>query len=649
MARIERVDYSTYIKPLEHIQKAHNDTLADMANMSSQSEILDYYLDPERDSESYNLYNNFKQEFNTNVDDFAKNGLTRNNGARLLNLHRNYNKNVANVLDAVKNRETERAEQHKLSQQSNGQIVFGKGQNADYKSVDDYLQGNKGFDYQNLDEIHKFAKNAATAASKREYKDNIANAVKVLENNYYNVKSGYGFNNQEAHVIIDDLLNDLSNKLQGNIDDKDTPLGFVQNMRNELKRRDLQKYSQEDQDKMIRSFITGTYEGLVQDLKSDLKGTDKLARAGATRVSFGGNKYPDTPYTPQSDKFIIQSDYEFDKSSLNNLIDDFLNPYLRKDFLGTQPRFNSSMMVQNGNQEGSYKLATEDDFIQNEMNKYEARLKSYVPYAHSTPPQKPSKEKLKADYKKYLEDFKKYANLESIPDYFYNYGTNVAAELANHRDSLNNYSRATEFDFPYLQYNDQDTPEIARSMLNRASDTTIYSDIKYNAKTGKFTGKDNADHSNIYAAVNEAKPGDIQMWLAPTPLGENYFHVALKIKVGDDYKVYMIPLKAASHFSDAQVTEQLYQLYLKNRDIINELNAKYPDHKITDPNDVKLFKEAKIFRDEFYKQHLLNTIKSTKFDVKDYQVDINKGPEWTDIDGHELNTDKKGNTTVVKD
>ena len=124
MALIERVNYDAYMKPLNEVQKVHNDTLADMANMSSQSEILDYYLDPTRDAASYNLYNNFKKEFNTNVDDFAKNGLTRNNGARLLNLHRNYNQNIANVLDAVKNRETERAEQHKLYQQSNGQVVF---------------------------------------------------------------------------------------------------------------------------------------------------------------------------------------------------------------------------------------------------------------------------------------------------------------------------------------------------------------------------------------------------------------------------------------------------------------------------------------------------------------------------------------------
>lgn len=289
MARIERVDYSTYIKPLEHIQKAHNDTLADMANMSSQSEILDYYLDPERDSESYNLYNNFKQEFNTNVDDFAKNGLTRNNGARLLNLHRNYNKNVANVLDAVKNRETERAEQHKLSQQSNGQIVFGKGQNADYKSVDDYLQGNKGFDYQNLDEIHKFAKNEAEGASKRRYSNNLADAVRVLGNNYYNVLEKEGYNTEDSYKIINNLLSDMETQLKGGTSPTeggdDNPDGFIRNMRAELQKRGIENYSEEDKRKIIDAFLTGTYEGLSYTEKNKQLETPEMKAKGASKTS----------------------------------------------------------------------------------------------------------------------------------------------------------------------------------------------------------------------------------------------------------------------------------------------------------------------------------------------------------------------------
>lgn len=644
MARIERVNYDTYIKPLEHIQKAHNDTLADMANMSQQSEILDYYLDPELDKESYNLYNNFKNEFNAQATDFAKNGYTRNNGARLLNLHRNYNRNVGNVLDAVKNREAERAEQHKLFADSNGQVVFGNGQNADEKSVDDYLRGNKGYVFQNLDEVYKYAKNQAAAASKREYKDGVRDAVRVLDNNYYKILEETGYDTQAAYEKLDAMMADVANQLDltynpnndQNIDTKDDPAGLIRNMREELRRRGLENYSNEDKHKIISSFLTGTYEGLGYEPKLTMKETDELKRAGAARFysNYGGSQYPDSSYKPQSDKFTIQSSIDFNVKDVNDAINWFLKPDSK--ILGNNDGWKAMFVKNPDGNKGSYHLATESE--------YNAQLKPLDKNAYNY---EELKKKRKEAYDNNIAFLKKYMQIDEIPDSYYKYGTNVAAELANYRDAMVNYKKATEFDFPYLQYNGTDTPEIVRGMLNRASDATIWEGVKYNPRTGKFSSNNAAKKSEISDAVNNAKPGDIQMWLAPTPLNGNYFHIALKLPVGDEYKTYMIPLKNASHFSDAVVTEQLYQAYEANKNIIQALNEKYPNRKITDPKDVKRFKEANIFMEEFYKQHLLNTIKSTKHDVKDYQVDINAGPEWTDIDGHKLTTNKRtGQTTV---
>lgn len=644
MARIERVNYDSYIKPLEHIQKAHNDTLADMANMSQQSEILDYYLDPELDKGSYNLYNNFKNEFNAQATDFAQNGYTRNNGARLLNLHRNYNRNVGNVLDAVKNREAERAEQHKLFADSNGQVVFGNGQNADEKSVDDYLRGNKGYVFQNLDEVYKYAKNQAAAASKREYKDGIADAVRVLDNNYYKILEETGYNTQAAYEKLDAMMADVANQLDltynpnndPNIDPKDDPAGLIRNMREELRRRGLENYSNEDKHKIISSFLTGTYEGLGYEPKLTMKETDKLKSAGAARSysNYGGPQYPDSPYKPQSDKFTIQSSIDFNVKDVNDAINWFLKPDSKK--LGNNDGWRAMFVKNPDGNDGSYHLAKESE--------YNAQLKPLDKNAYNY---EKLKKKRKEVYDNNIAFLKKYMQMDEIPDSYYKYGTNVAAELANYRDAMVNYKKATEFDFPSLQYNGTDTPEIVRGMLNLSSDTQIWDGIKYNAKTGQFSSKNAADKSEIRTAVDNAKPGDIKMWLAPTPLNGNYFHIVLKLPVGDKYKTYFIPLKNAAHFSDAQVIEQLYQAYEANKNVIQALNEKYPNHKITDPKDVNRFKEANIFMKEFYKQHLLETIKSTKHDVKDYQVDINVGPEWTDINGHKLTTNKRtGQTTV---
>ena len=244
---------------------------------------------------------------------------------------------------------------------------------------------------------------------------------------------------------------------------------------------------------------------------------------------------------------------------------------------------------------------------------------------------------------------KKYMQMDEIPSYYYKWGTNVAAELANYRDKMVNHKKTTEFDFPYMQFNDSDVVNVARGYINRASDTQIYTGIKYNSKTGKFSATDTAEPTDIRKELDECKPGDVQMWLAPTPLNDNYFHIAMKIFDGSEYHTYMIPLKAATHFSDAKITENLYGAYTANRDVIASLSAKYPKHKITDAKDLKAFKEANLFMKEFYKLHIINTIKASHQDIKDYQQDMNAGPEWTDIDGKKLTTNKKtGSTEYAK-
>lgn len=634
MARIERVNYDTYIKPLEHIQKAHNDTLADMANMSQQSEILDYYLDPELDKESYNLYNNFKNEFNAQATDFAKNGYTRNNGARLLNLHRNYNRNVGNVLDAVKNREAERAEQHKLFADSNGQVVFGNGQNADEKSVDDYLRGNKGYVFQNLDEVYKYAKNQAAAASKREYKDGVRDAVRVLDNNYYKILEETGYDTQAAYEKLDAMMADVANQLDltynpnndPNIDPKDDPAGLIRNMREELRRRGLENYSNEDKHKIISSFLTGTYEGLGSEPKLTLKETDQLKRAGASKTYINGGDgevYPDNPFKPQSDVFTIQGDYSFDEGKLDDVIKDFTLPTRTQFEAGFQPE-----MFESNGTEGSYHICDYDRYVLKLKEKYGSDYWQ-------------NEERFKRQYDATLKKIKEAAELDDIPDSFYKWGTNVAIELMNRRDYLKKLTNATDFEFPYLNYNKADTPVIARDMINRTfNGSDIYTNVKYNAKTGEFSGKSTEKPETIRTELENAKPGDVNMWLGTMPLNGNYFHIITRIWTGDEFKTYMIPLKSSAHFSGANVTEELYKAYCKNRDIVKALNAKYPDHHITDKKDLILFKRAKIFEEEFYKGYVQNAIKESHQDITDFKQDMNAGPEWTDIDRKPIKTKK---------
>lgn len=289
MARLKRFSYDDYNKPLEEMQKTHNETLADMANMSATADLLDFYLDPnDPDSqESYALYNNFKNEFNKQVDDFAKNGLTQNNGMNLLNLHRNYNTNISNVLDALKLKKTEEAAQMSAQEKSNGQMVYSS--YANRKGVDSYLHGQMGYDQQNLDEVHKFAKNEAAAASKRKYQNNLSDAVRVLGNNYYNILEKEGYNTEDSYKVINNLLTDMETQLSGGTsptaDGDDKPDGFIRNMRAELQKRGIENYSEEDRRKIIDAFLTGTYEGLSYDEKNKQLETPEMKAKGRSVTS----------------------------------------------------------------------------------------------------------------------------------------------------------------------------------------------------------------------------------------------------------------------------------------------------------------------------------------------------------------------------
>lgn len=324
MAQYRGFSYDELVKPLESVQKAHNEVITDMASLSQNSEILDYYLDPERDKQSYEMYNRFKNELNFNVDDFARNGLTRNNGMKLLSLHRNYNNNVANVLDAIKSREADRAEQQKLQEASKGQTIFGHNGNdgnANLRSVDFYLQGNKGFVYQNLDDIKTDAKNFAAAASKRKYTNNFDKNVnennkeaniKALAGQYWQMMERTGYDNRQAYKIINYLMDEYEHIIDGkDVPDYEGshPDGFIKNMRRMLQERNIDQFSDEDKGRMINAYINGIDEGLTYEPKYTWKETEQMKRAGrnvqTVNVDNGKFQNPDKSRSAQDENLAV--------------------------------------------------------------------------------------------------------------------------------------------------------------------------------------------------------------------------------------------------------------------------------------------------------------------------------------------------------
>ena len=614
MARIERVDYSTYIKPLEHIQKAHNDTLADMANMSSQSEILDYYLDPERDSESYNLYNNFKQEFNTNVDDFAKNGLTRNNGARLLNLHRNYNQNIANVLDAVKNRETERAEQHKLYQQSNGQVVFGAGQNADEKSVDDYLQGKKGYVFQDLDEVQKSAKNFAAAASKRNYSNNIADAVRALGNNYYHALEKEGYNNADSYKIINNLLNQTENIIDNsyNLNDDNpegNPADFIRNMRDELNRRGIENYSEEDRRKLIESYINGIDEGLSYKETNQFKDTPEMRARGAskTNVTIAPKTEKVDPTDFNENEIGVASSFEDESSDRkrSRLIEDLSLPTNYcvtqvKTVVGYAQRLSTPQEYAQQQfdfrvKSGEYHTKTDDkgNIIKDEKGN-PIYYKTVVTGAnHSgnvtskevvvTPKLDDKKQK---EYDDYVNNLAKNFYLTEEQKNAIKNGAFIKPILEQASKEISNMKKAVAQPTYELIIPGDQTGGVLEMTRNRAKSgkyTGAHTGLKYNPYTGEYSFTDIVDNSTLdefYDAPGAKQKGMLfQLVYAPMTSTDQYGNVK-----GDIFQVafcstawdepIFFPLSAFSSAKNSAETAEIYKAQQRSKIMIDALKEK---------------------------------------------------------------------------
>lgn len=612
MAQIERVNYDSYIKPLEHIQKAHNDTLADMANMSQQSEILDYYLDPNLDKESYNLYNNFKQEFNNQADDFARNGLTRSNGTKLLNLHRNYNRNVANVIDAVKNREAERAEQHKLFADSNGQVVFGKEQNADYKSVDDYLHGNKGYIFQNLDEVYKYAKNQAAAASKREYKDGVADAVRVLDNNYYKILEETGYNTQAAYEKLDAMMGDVANQMDltynpnndPSIDPKDNPAGLIRNMREELRRRGLENYSNEDKHKIISSFLTGTYEGLGYDPKLTFKETAELRKAGRSSgpvIKIGGDRIEHDDTHVSTNDMLVKSSFKNENASnqektYNAMLDgsdkSISNLIVESRFKdpSTGRPLHRLANIDEWMEKYGYKKDNKGNFLFNgkliSKNETESYTLSYIDNNGQLAKRTITvpKEAVKA----YNESIRTYVEnmYHFTPGLNGKFSTNIQSMLNpySEEDCIENAIPAqmeqNKLDADSQHYiatrmniNKSDKQAALRETVTGMGDMKIKTGLTPNPKTGtwSFTGQDDGKMRTALLDGKYAEGARISyIYIPQSKKDKNPIWVQIEYPTATNTLIGFVPLDKWSSTSDARTTNDLHNWAMENRNVIQK-------------------------------------------------------------------------------
>ena len=605
MAGFKGFSYDEYVKPLDSVQKAHNEVITDMASLSQNSEILDYYLDPNRDKESYNLYNKFKSELNFNVDDFAKNGLTRNNGMNLLNLHRNYNNNVANVLDAVKNREADRAQQQKIQEQSKGQAIFGlNGTDGDAngRSVDFYLQGNKGFAHQNLDEVRDEAMKFAAAASKRKYynsldaKEQAERDMKAFAGMYYREKERIGYDDKASYNIIKKLMSQYENALGMNIEEipDEHPDGFLKNMKRMLQEREIDQFNERDRGRMIDAYINGIDEGLTYVAKDELKDTPEMRKAGRNvqNVNVGGNDFvnPDKSRSVH-DENVADSTFENKNRKLQEKTTQTL--------LGQNDDVSFRGMTMTVNVDGQtlHRLANFREYLNNIGAIY--NNKGYYTYPNGTVGtdgliiQTINGKKVKVPKGLYNDYLNKIKNITST--YYLNEGDGSTAFNADIKTMMAPKTKTEYLEFALPRYidinerdanghkyistqmriNQSDKKAAVGNALARLGNQTLKMQPKYNPKTRTWSwGKqDDGGVAQMLAKADLNNGCDISLVYMPQSKNDQH-PLWVQVKTNEIYNgkklsSVFIPLASFTSSDDDKLATELNNLAENRRDIID--------------------------------------------------------------------------------
>ena len=599
MAKYNRISYDEYVKPLEHIQKAHDASLNDMANISAQSDMLDFYLDPDNDPESYARYQDFKKNFNTFVDDFARNGYTRGTGTKGLQLHREYNDKITNILDSLKNKKTEEAAQMSAQEKSNGQMVFSK--YAHNTSVDDYAHGKMGYQEQNLDEVHKFAKNAAAAASKRKYSNDIADAIKVLGNNYYNIMEQEGYNTRDSYGVISDLLTDMENQLNGGVSPTeggdDTPDGFIRNMRAELQKRGIENYSEEDRRKIIDAFLTGTYEGLGYEQKNKQLETPEMKARGAaknyTNINLGNHVEKDDTHYITDDNFAAST---FDNSNSNaqkeayanmfngtnevykaiivpskKYTDEFGNPLHRfatitewmtnvgyvKDKFGNYTNEKTGGIFNRSDQQN---IGTQNNPLwvpKQAVKGYKESLRNIESLYHFSP-------RSNGDFGDEISGAINPKSVEQCIEYI----------IPRQMEINENDAKAHQYLSTVLKIDPSNKDAALKEMLGLLGDTPILTGAQYVPKTHTWKFKSNSESADIKKLLSSGemnKGVTISLVDMPTSINDkNPLWVQLNIPKPDGEGAYIgfVPLAKYAHSSESKTATQFNELVKRRKEII---------------------------------------------------------------------------------
>lgn len=194
----EPFSFERYIKPYEIYTEAYKEAETELEDLSTKSEAIREYVNRDPSSRSASIYNAYTQQLDDEVSRLSNEGLKGTRG-RLLQLKRNYNKNIEPIIKKVEHKQKLAAEQREANIAAKGALRFDVDYNSN--SLDD-VDLNKTYSAINLDKITEDTAKQVIAAAKSVI--NKPEYAEALKGQYIERRLQMGYS-------MDDILNEIGN------------------------------------------------------------------------------------------------------------------------------------------------------------------------------------------------------------------------------------------------------------------------------------------------------------------------------------------------------------------------------------------------------------------------------------------------------
>lgn len=235
------------IKPYQMYGQAYKEQEQQLINLQDKASIWENMIDPNKDAELYSKVQNYTKNLEDQAASLASEGINNYGRQNLLNLRRQYSKDITPIEQAY-SRLTDIGKQQQADYRRDPTRTFAK--DASQISLSELMQNpNYSSEYFSGDQLQKKGQQMGNTLSK--LKESSPEISSMLGGQYFSLTQQKGYTPEEAFSMI--------------AQQSDAPEELMQAANNILSEIPLEKFDNKAQNKAKQSVLDGIVMGMVGD------------------------------------------------------------------------------------------------------------------------------------------------------------------------------------------------------------------------------------------------------------------------------------------------------------------------------------------------------------------------------------------------